>query len=700
MRLPKPILLSGALLCNAVRADEVTPTDAAPIQLDPLRVTADLWETPLDRIAASVSVYGPETLDAGSVRHFGDLVDQIPNLTWTGGTSRPRYFLIRGVGENSQFEGETPDSSVRFLVDDLDFTGLGMVGSTFDVRQVEVLRGPQAGAFGANAAGGVVRLVTNEPTPYATGTVEGTAGTDGLREAGVAIGGPLLPGAPETLMFRLAINGHVSDGFRRNTLLDADTNARDERAARLKLIWNPGASWRWNATVLLADADNGYDEFALDNNGRFTFSNEPGRDRQESRAGSLRGVYSGWQDVRFTTVTSVTGTDSIYGYDADWTIGYANDPDGPVGAEPATYDDWFSDLRRDRRAYSQEFRLDSESEQDALGWIDRWTLGVYGSAIKEKGRYTDPFTNMPTRYEGENAAIFGQVGHDFGAADRLTVGLRGEWVASDSDFAPRFDDTLWGGKVAWEHDFTATQSGFASVTRGYKAGGVAVDARLGANDPRTYATETLWNYELGLRSRFFDKQVANRLTAFWISRRDTQVRDSAGFGGNFYFYTDNGDDAEIFGLEDEATWNLPGFWSVTASLALMNSDLDRFALSNGVNTGGGRELANVPAYGYSLAVRRAPTRGVFGSVELVARDHYYESNTHAEQRRAYQVVNASLGHAWGDWSLTFWGRNLLDAEYDKRVFYFGNDATTGYAPTRYVSRADPRQFGVSAAYRF
>ena len=39
-----------------------------------------------------------------------------------------------------------PDSTVRFHIDDLDFTGLGTLGGTFDVRQVEVLRGPQAGA--------------------------------------------------------------------------------------------------------------------------------------------------------------------------------------------------------------------------------------------------------------------------------------------------------------------------------------------------------------------------------------------------------------------------------------------------------------------------------------------------------------------------------------------------------------------------
>ena len=136
------------------------------MKLEPLRVTADLWESPLERISASVSVYDEQALLAGAVRHFGDLADQIPNLTWSGGTSRPRYFQIRGIGENSQYEGETPDSTVRFLVDDLDFTGLGTLGGTFDVRQVEVLRGPQAGAFGANAAGGVVRLVTNAPTSY------------------------------------------------------------------------------------------------------------------------------------------------------------------------------------------------------------------------------------------------------------------------------------------------------------------------------------------------------------------------------------------------------------------------------------------------------------------------------------------------------------------------------------------------------
>src|SRR5687768_9622894 len=246
MKLPTQVILLTATLvvAHAARAQTAAPgstpaaANSAAVKLEPLRVTADLWESPLERIPASVSVFDEPALKIRAAQHFGDLVAQIPNLTYSGGTSRPRYFQIRGIGENSQYEGETPDSTVRFLVDDLDFTGLGSLGGTFDVRQVEVLRGPQAGAFGANAAGGVIRLVTNEPTPFWTGRAEGTVGSDDLRAGGFAVGGPLVATKPEQLMFRLALHRSASDGFRRNVTLNRDTNARDESTARLRLTAN------------------------------------------------------------------------------------------------------------------------------------------------------------------------------------------------------------------------------------------------------------------------------------------------------------------------------------------------------------------------------------------------------------------------------------------------------------------------------
>ena len=700
MQLPTRILI---LLAISLPLCAQTAPETAAIKLEPVRVTADLWEGPLARIPASVSVYDEAALRAGAVRHFGDLVDQVPNLTFTGGTSRPRYLQIRGLGENSQFEGETPDSAVRFLVDDLDFTGLGTIGSTFDVQQVEVLRGPQAGAFGANAAGGVVHLVTKTPTPYWTGSAEATVGGDALHTGSFAIGGPLVAAKPEVLMMRFAVQQSQSDGFRHNLTLNRATNARDEFTARLRLTWNPNPLWRWEAAIFAAGFANGYDEFALDNNGRNTFSDQPGFDTQRSLAASLRGTYRGWDGVRLTTVTSSSRSRSRYAYDDDWTAAsYAG----------------FSDLHRLRWAVNEELRLDSAARAAA---ISRWTLGAFYSGIDEPTRYTDTdpgnIRGLKTAYHSADTALFGQLGHDFSPRTRLVAGLRLEHIDMDGDglktrsritrgtfdapvhTTPSFDDTLVGGKLTLEHDLGDQAVAFASVTRGYKAGGINIDARLDVGvDPLTYDTETLWNYEAGYRGHWADEHLTGEVTAFYLQRQNTQVRDSAGFGGNYRFFTANGDRSHVYGLEAAGAYSLTKDWSVRGSLALMHSELDPFTLTNG-NPGGGRELANTPHYGFTLGTRYGAERGFFVSAELAGRAEQFDSNNQHEARRAFRVVNASVGYAWREWIFTFWAKNLLNEAYDKRVYFFGN-AEPDFIATRYEDRADPRQLGATAAYRF
>lgn len=711
MKLPTRILLLTAAFAASESGRAQTPPAGAaaaspPVSLAPLRVTADLWSSPLPRISASVSVYDERSLQLGAVRHFGDLAGQIPNLTFTGGTSRPRYLQIRGIGENSQYEGETPDSTVRFLLDDLDFTGLGSLGGTFDLQQVEVLRGPQAGAFGANAAGGVVRLVSNAPTPFWTGQVEATVGGDDLRAGGFAVGGPLLQRRPDEFMARLSVHRSASDGYRHNVTLDRATHAREELNARLRLEWNPSAAWRWEATLLASELDNGFDDFALDNNGRLTYSDQPGRDEQSSLAASLRGTWTGWPGLRLTSVTGGTRVDSTYSYDDDWTA--------------ASYRG-FSDLRRDRSLLSQEFRLDSVPAGSGRRLIERWTLGAYAARTREDSVYTnedpDNLRGLRTDYESGQLALFGQASHAFDARNRLIVGLRVERLDLDgrgtrtrfrkargtydpeATFRPEFSDTLVGGKLTFEHDLTDRHLVFVSATRGYKGGGINIDARISPPaDPLTYDTEYLWNYEAGLRGSGFDRRLTGEVTAFLLERRDAQVRDSAGFGGSYRFFTANARAARVYGLEASGALALTRTWSLHGSLARMESRLEAFTLANG-NRGGGRRLANTPRYGYSLGARYRAEAGFFGQAELNGRATQYDSNNQNEARRAYAVLNASVGYAWGGWTFTLWGRNLLDRRYENRVFFFGNEEPD-YLEKRYESRADPRQVGVTAAYRF
>lgn len=685
----------GSLLLSVASHPAAAQTALEPpTQLAPVVVTSDLWATTLARTSASATVFTADELAANGRHTFGDLVDATPNLTWTAGTSRARYFQIRGIGENSQFEGETPDSSVRFLIDDLDFTGLGGAASLFDAQQVEVLRGPQAGAFGANAAGGVIKVVTADPTPYVTGYVEGTAATDDHFSGTVATGGPLLASAPERLTYRLAAQRTVANGFRDNAFLGRDdTNQIDELSLRLKVRYRPSDAWQWDATAFYADQDNGYDEFSLDNTGFTTYSDEPGHDTQESAAGSLRGTFTGSDLLAFTTKTSFTTADSLYSYDSDWT--YAADPRG--------YDS-FVELQRTRDVFNQELRLDSAATDDPRAL--RWTVGAYYESLDEDTFLTEDFGDAHTTFEARTTALFGQVGYALSDTSRVIFGLRAEDYDLDTSIEFRDDvdysDTLFGGKLTFEHDLSAQHLLFASLTRGYKAGGANIYNYLVVPDegPADYATEIMWNYELGWRGRSADGRLSGELVGFYLDRHDPQVRDSAGFGSAFTYFVDNGESAEIYGLESSFRATVVEGFSVHGSLGLMHSQIDAFTLNTtAAPAAGGRELANVPAYTYSVGARYDAGDGLFSTIELSGREAYFESNTHDEERSSYHVVNASLGYRGDRWSVTLWAKNLFDEYYEKRIFYFGN-AGPDYATKRYESPADPRQVGVSLRYTF
>jgi len=685
-----PTILAFATCSAGLHAQSATEalssTEPEASQLPTTIVTGSLWESELERTTASVTVIDQARLATNGTQHFEDIVNAIPNLTWTGGSSRPRYIQIRGIGENSQFEGETPDSAVRFLIDDLDLTGLGTVGNLFDVQQVEVLRGPQAGAFGANAAGGVIRIVTNEPTPYWTGQVEGTVGEDSLVAGGLAVGGPIIESDPEKLTFRLALHQLNQDGFRDNKFLDKDdTNRRDELTARLKLRWIANDDWQWDGTLLYADANNGYDEWSRNNTDFDTYSDEPGRDEQKTVAGSIRGTWTGLDSIDITTITSISDTDSL------------NSADGDFGNTTPTR----IRLGRQRTRWSQELRIDSTEQEDALGLIDRWTTGLYFEELTEHSKFGGSFGNFETDYETEIFSLFAQGTHLYSEATRLIVGIRAEHYDLTTDIQDRenvdFDDLLIGGKITLEHDLSDAHMLFTSIARGYKAGGANIFPDLGENLPIKYNTETLWNYEAGLRSAFFDGAVISQFTLFYLDRENAQLRDSDGEGVDFMYFTSNGEDARHYGLEAEATWLINKNWSIHAALGLLKATRDSYTdPSNPALSIAPRTLSNAPSYNYSARIDYAAANGFFANIEVLGRDEYYESNSHKEKRNAFAVANSSIGYRYEKWTFTLWAKNLFDEGYEKRLFFFNN----GFGEKRYENPADPQQFGITANYRW
>lgn len=668
-------------------------------------VTGELWESDLQKTTASVTVLGSESLENTGVQHFEDVINAIPNLTWTGGTSRPRYIQIRGVGENSQFEGETPDSSVRFLVDDLDFTGIGTVANLFDVQQVEVLRGPQAGAFGANAAGGAVRIVTNDPTPYWSGQAEATVGNDDLRSAGIAVGGPLLENDPEQLTFRLALHKLEQDGFRENVFLGKDdTNERDELTTRLKFRWKPSQDWTIDGQLFYADVDNGFDEFTLNNSRTRTFSDEPGRDEQHSFGASLNAQWSSLQSAQASFLTNYMTTDSFYSFDLDWT--------NPT--QPSSFSG-FQAVDRARDVFSQEIRFDSTEDQEAIGWIHRWTLGSHFSLLDEVSDidFTGDFpSTITTRFELETYALFGQVAHHFSERSRIILGLRYEHYRTkatpdrtDSDRRTKTSSDLFGGKVAFEYDLNDSTMVFLSAARGYKGGGANLDIEDGQAD-LSFDDETLYNFEAGFRGNWLEDRISGGLAAFYLIRDDAQIRGSVGDGVNFSYFTVNDDRVYHYGIEADARLDINSSWSVGASLGLIETKRTDFDVLNptGETTPDTvnqslRRLANSPPVSYNLALLYESDTRVFARVEINGKSSQYESNTHNEKRSGFTVFNALAGFRQGNWTFTVWTKNLFDENYEERVFFFANEGDFSQRK-RYEAPAAPRTFGITANYRW
>jgi len=530
---------------------------AAAQELDEvLIVTSRLRESTADTLPASVTVLPRETIASAGLQHFADVMALVPNLNWSAGTARPRYFQLRGIGELDQYQG-APNPSVGFLIDDIDFSGVGVPATTFDVEQIEVLRGPQGTAHGANALAGLVSVRTRDAQPGFELRGEARAVASGDAGAGVVIGGA--PDHAGRLALRLVAQHYGSDGFRRNAFLGRDdTNGYDEDTLRARARWRATETLDVDATAMLVDIDDGYDDWSIFN-GFATQSDQPGRDAQRSRAASARLEGALNEAVTLVAITAVADSDILFSFDADW-------GNSALWA-PHVYT-FTQHTARERRTLSQELRLLSGPAGRLFGRAD-WVLGAWAQRLSEDNTLTDhgllhldasacppgdpdgycaPYAtdrSIDSRYRATSLALFGEVALPLGPATRLALGLRGErrHAAYDDQLEDRVlpgtranhfspTDRLWGGELTLTHDLAATATAYARIARGYKAGGFnpglarADFSRPGLNvspEQIAFGPEALWNHELGLH--LGGRQAWLDLSLFWQEASCASLND-------------------------------------------------------------------------------------------------------------------------------------------------------------------------------
>ncbi len=211
-------------------------------------VTANRSAQPIERVGASVTVLTQTAIEARQTPAVAELLAQTPGVSFTrnGGVGTSTGVNIRGA--------ESQHTVV--LIDGVKLNDPSSTQGGFnfgnllvgDTARIEVLRGAQSTLWGSQAIGGVVNIVTAEPTEALQGSLDAEAGARGTTYFRGGIGG-----ANDRLSWRLAASRYDTDGFSAfakgteddgytNTGLSGRLNVKVTDAVSLDLrsVWSSG----------------------------------------------------------------------------------------------------------------------------------------------------------------------------------------------------------------------------------------------------------------------------------------------------------------------------------------------------------------------------------------------------------------------------------------------------------------------------
>ena len=598
-------------------------------------VKGEYREKSISEEDSSISIIQSEKINSQAIKHFQQLSYLVPNLNYAASDSRARYFQIRGIGERSGYQG-TPNSSVGFLIDDIDYSGQGGIATLFDVDQVEVFRGPQGSRTGANALAGLIYIKTKDPTEQFEGLSEITIGDYGTQNLGIAFGGPT---KNEKVKYRLVVRNDYADGFRKNIFLNqSDTSKKDELTIRYKLNWDISATTDVNFLFSRIDMDDPADIWTIDGSLN-TLSDRPGMDSQITDSIGIK-ITKNFNNFDLQSLTSSTKTDVVFSYDADW-----GNPDSHF---PYTYD-YFSETLRKRDTFSQEIRFLSKNKDFSQNNPYEWVFGFDFSELdesnltKDDGIYGDPLdpfgpyaseSSISRNYKAKNLSVFGNIDYFLTDETKLAFGLRLEnWDSKYKDsnnesFSP--SDNMSGGKISLVKKTDDDSNIYFSIARGYKQGGfnLGLDATDNlVKESLIYDPEYLTNYELGVTSYLKGRDLNYSLVIFFSERKDQQVLISRQVDpsdpNTFSYLTQNAAEGENYGIEITSNYLLTDNLYIYANLGFLKTKIKNWESRIDLED---RSQAHAPEHSYSIGGNLNLKNNFYLKLDINGKSSFYYSD--------------------------------------------------------------------------
>jgi iron complex outermembrane recepter protein len=689
--------------------------------LEEVVVTAQKRSEKLQDVPLAVTALtGDELTDAG-VTKFLDLGQVVPTLS-IGNAVGFSFVYLRGVGSTAIGPGiELP---ISFYLDGVYYAST--VSPTFydfaNIDRVEVLKGPQGTLFGRNATGGLIQIITRDPTQQFQAQGEVTYGNYQTLTGKFYLSG----GISENLAADLSVNaGTQGTGWGQNLYTASDVFKNSHNVTvRSKWVYTPTAA---DKITVIGD----YSEVNNSMNGQKiapgTIAN-PSVDtgtqpplspwdiygdvnpnfQNTNYGGSLKYEHQ-FQAVDLSSLTAYRDSNTWLYWDVDFT---------PVPHLTGA-------LRDLERQVSEELTLSSKNS-GKLNWQTGFyyfhadgsydPAGVYsGDGLFGPFTYIAPYAEQITQSE----AVFAQGSYEIMDATNLTLGARYTWekrtISGDTEGyignspaiplgttpeeSTNFNKPTY--RVALDHRFSPEVMAYVSYNTGFKSGGYNTQF---ASQP-AYLPETVDAYEVGIKNDLLDRHLRLNFAGFDYEYKNIQVQ-KVGVANTGII---NGAKARIYGIDGDFEAIFNSNFKITGSAAWLHARFLEFTDAPFGSPGGGvptypgdasgntiPKSPNFSAYvtpDYRIPLSEGSSLYLDATVEYNS-GMYFEADNILKQS-AYTRFNASIRWQSKDdrYYARLWGTNL------------GNESVINYSSTlgdgtRDITYDAPRQYGITVGAKF
>ncbi len=687
-------------------------------------VTARHREENLQRVPISISAINGEAISAARETTLQGLEYSVPNLVFgETGASAETFIGIRGIGDFSRNIGF--DTRVGVYIDGV-FAGqsLSVDQGLIDVKQIEVLRGPQGTLFGKNSSSGVINIVSNTPV---IGENSGEWRVRGGNLSTVAGSGIANLPLGDRAAARISFVTQRQDGYIENLFNGNKLMTNNHTLGRARLLFKPSAALDLNFTMdfrrqhndlLFLEPDASYEnsagnplaapDFVVDQNADLI-------DENDGWGGGLTADYTFDNHFVLTAITGYRRADRKTGSDEDATRVFTLDA--------RYFEDHF-------KHFTEEIRLASPGNNPL-----RYVLGAF--YFDQKAR-TDRVVALGPGFGGPPQGIDAAVQHssvdtrnwalfvnaNYDLTDRLTLSGGARYTDEKKDAVIR-QNVLPGFGLAQvvaedlnrsEGYFTATanlqyrvndaMSAYFTYASGYKSGGFNVDlVRVVSDLP--FQEEKVNNFELGLKSDFLDGRLRLNLAAFVAKYSNYQVFQFRfdPSSGTTALLISNAASVKTKGFEAEGTALLNDNFSLSFGLGYSDATFEDFPGGAVDGTTGallnvaGNRLPRAPKWTADVTGNYKFTLGSTSgrlAINYGFRDEQFFNPDNRENSRqgSYGLWNASLDfNISKSWQVGLYGRNLTDQTYRtmRGISFLG---------VPFSLFAQPRTYGAEVSFRY